>query len=146
MTIAGAIFLIAVGAILRFATNVHVQGVSLDTVGLILMIAGAAGLVLSYSRRRSGRAGRGVAKPPLRSSGRCPKNAAKSASRGATRRPRGKARGSGSPRASDLTTQAYVAEGTAQPRSADGSARRTCGSSRRAPAWAASMKPATSGP
>jgi len=58
MTIAGAIFLIAVGAILKFATNVHVQGVSLDTVGLILMIAGAAGLVLGFlqeamwSRRR----------------------------------------------------------------------------------------------
>jgi cytochrome c oxidase subunit IV len=47
MTIAGAIFLIAVGAILKFATNVHVQGVSIDTVGLILMIAGAAGLILS---------------------------------------------------------------------------------------------------
>ncbi len=58
MTIAAAIFLIAVGAILKFATNVHVQGVSLDTVGVILMIAGAAGLVLSFlqdamwSRRR----------------------------------------------------------------------------------------------
>lgn len=58
MTIAAAIFLIAVGAILRYATNIHVQGVSLDTVGLILMIAGAAGLVLSFlqeamwSRRR----------------------------------------------------------------------------------------------
>lgn len=58
MTIAAAILLIAVGAILRFATNVHVQGVSLDTVGLILMIAGAAGLLLSFlqdaiwSRRR----------------------------------------------------------------------------------------------
>jgi Domain of unknown function (DUF6458) len=48
MTIAGAIFLIAVGAILKFATNLHVQGVSIDTVGLILMIAGAAGLVLSF--------------------------------------------------------------------------------------------------
>ena len=48
MTIAGAIFLIAVGAILKFATNVHVQGVSIDTVGVILMIAGAAGLVLSF--------------------------------------------------------------------------------------------------
>ena len=32
MTIAGGIFLIAVGAILKFATNVHVQGVSVDTV------------------------------------------------------------------------------------------------------------------
>ncbi len=48
MTIAGALFLIAVGAILKFATNLHVQGVSIDTVGLILMIAGAVGLVLSF--------------------------------------------------------------------------------------------------
>jgi uncharacterized membrane protein YidH (DUF202 family) len=46
MTAAGAIFLIAVGAILRYATNVHVEGVSLDTVGLILMIAGIAGLII----------------------------------------------------------------------------------------------------
>jgi hypothetical protein len=46
MTAAGAIFVIAVGAILRYATNVHVEGVSLDTVGLILMIAGAAGLII----------------------------------------------------------------------------------------------------
>jgi hypothetical protein len=58
MTAAGAIFLIAVGAILRYATNIHVQGVSLDTVGLILMIAGAAGLAIGLwqwgvlSRRR----------------------------------------------------------------------------------------------
>ena len=48
MTIAGGIFLIAVGAILRYATNINVQGVSLDTVGLILMIAGGAGLVLGF--------------------------------------------------------------------------------------------------
>jgi hypothetical protein len=48
MTIAGAIFLIAVGAILRYATNLHVQGISIDTVGLILMIAGVAGLILSF--------------------------------------------------------------------------------------------------
>lgn len=48
MTIAVAIFLIAVGAILRYATNLNVEGVSIDTVGLILMIAGAAGLVLSF--------------------------------------------------------------------------------------------------
>ena len=48
MTIAGGILLIAIGAILKFATNIHVQGVSLDTVGVILMIAGAAGLVLGF--------------------------------------------------------------------------------------------------
>ncbi len=46
MTIGGSIFLIAVGAILYFATNLHVAHVDIDTVGLILMIAGAAGLVL----------------------------------------------------------------------------------------------------
>lgn len=48
MTIGGSIFLIAVGAILYFATNVHVAQVSIDTVGLILMIAGGAGLVLGF--------------------------------------------------------------------------------------------------
>lgn len=48
MTIGGAIFLIAVGAILYFATNLHIAHVSIDTVGLILMIAGAAGLVLGF--------------------------------------------------------------------------------------------------
>jgi TRAP-type C4-dicarboxylate transport system permease small subunit len=62
MPIAGSIFLIAVGAILKFATNVHVKGLSIDTVGVILMIAGVA-LVLSllqeaiWSRRaRAGEA------------------------------------------------------------------------------------------
>lgn len=48
MTIGGSIFLIAVGAILYFATNVHVAHVSVNTVGLILMIAGGAGLVLGF--------------------------------------------------------------------------------------------------
>ncbi len=48
MTIAAAIFLLAIGAILRYATNIHAEGISLDTVGLILMIAGALGLILSF--------------------------------------------------------------------------------------------------
>ncbi len=48
MTVGGSIFLIAVGAILYFATNLHVAHVSIDTVGLILMIAGLAGLVLGF--------------------------------------------------------------------------------------------------
>lgn len=48
MTIAAAIFLIAIGAILRYATNIHVEGISIDTVGLILMVAGVVGLVLSF--------------------------------------------------------------------------------------------------
>jgi TRAP-type C4-dicarboxylate transport system permease small subunit len=41
------IFLAAVGAILRYATNIHVKGLSIDTVGLILMIAGAVIFVIA---------------------------------------------------------------------------------------------------
>jgi len=47
VSIGGPIFIIAVGAILRFATNFDVSGVEMDTVGLILMIAGLAALLLS---------------------------------------------------------------------------------------------------
>ncbi|HSD24450.1 MAG TPA: hypothetical protein VLB79_09005 [Solirubrobacterales bacterium] len=47
MTIATAIFLIAVGAILRYAINVESDVINIQTVGLILMIAGGAGLALS---------------------------------------------------------------------------------------------------
>ncbi len=45
----GPIFLIAVGAILKYATNFTVSGVDMDTVGLILMVAGAVILVLSFA-------------------------------------------------------------------------------------------------
>jgi hypothetical protein len=47
LTIATAIFLIAVGAILRYAINVSSDVINIQTVGLILMIAGGAGLALS---------------------------------------------------------------------------------------------------
>jgi hypothetical protein len=47
MGIGTSIFLIAVGAILRYAVTVSVSGISLTTVGLILMIVGIAGLVIS---------------------------------------------------------------------------------------------------
>jgi Domain of unknown function (DUF6458) len=42
-----SIFLIALGAILYFAVNAEVSGVDISTVGLILMICGALGLVIS---------------------------------------------------------------------------------------------------
>jgi Domain of unknown function (DUF6458) len=42
-----SIFLIAVGAILRYAVTADAEGVNLDTVGLILMIVGVVGLALS---------------------------------------------------------------------------------------------------
>jgi len=38
---------IAVGAILRYAVTATVSGISLQTIGLILIIAGILGLVLS---------------------------------------------------------------------------------------------------
>jgi hypothetical protein len=47
VTIATAIFLIAIGAILRYAINVSSDVINIQTVGLILMIAGGAGLALS---------------------------------------------------------------------------------------------------
>ena len=47
MTFGGALLLIAIGAILRYATNLNVQGVEIDTVGLILMIVGIIGFVIA---------------------------------------------------------------------------------------------------
>jgi hypothetical protein len=46
MTVGTSIFLIAAGAILRYAVTAHVSGIDLGVVGLILMIAGALGLVI----------------------------------------------------------------------------------------------------
>jgi hypothetical protein len=42
-----SLFLIAVGAIVRYAVTFHVSGVSRPVIGLILMIAGIVGVVLS---------------------------------------------------------------------------------------------------
>lgn len=47
MTFAASLFLIAAGAILRFATHFHVEGVDLRTVGVILMIVGAIGFLIA---------------------------------------------------------------------------------------------------
>ncbi len=49
MGIGTSIFLIAVGAILRYAVTASVQGVELETVGLILLIVGVIGLVISLA-------------------------------------------------------------------------------------------------
>jgi hypothetical protein len=42
-----SLFLLAVGAILAFAVDYAVQGVELYTVGIILMLVGGIGLLLS---------------------------------------------------------------------------------------------------
>jgi hypothetical protein len=46
MTVGGSIFLIAVGAILRYAVQDEIEAINLETVGLILMIAGVVGLLI----------------------------------------------------------------------------------------------------
>jgi hypothetical protein len=48
MSIGTSLFLIALGAILKFAVHTSVSGVSLQTIGVILMIVGVVGLVLSF--------------------------------------------------------------------------------------------------
>jgi uncharacterized membrane-anchored protein len=55
VTIGGSIALIVVGAILRFAITFSTADVNLQLVGVILMIAGAVGLIISLTflaRRR----------------------------------------------------------------------------------------------
>lgn len=47
MTIGASVFLIAIDAILLFAVNTSIAGVSVNTIGVILMIAGAVGLLIS---------------------------------------------------------------------------------------------------
>ncbi|GAA0927192.1 DUF6458 family protein [Virgisporangium aurantiacum] len=54
MGIGVGILLIVIGAILTFAVDATVSGINLDVVGWILMLAGAAGLILFvyFSQRR----------------------------------------------------------------------------------------------
>lgn len=47
MGIGTSIFLIAIGAILRFAVTATVSGIELQTVGTILMVVGVVGLLIS---------------------------------------------------------------------------------------------------
>ena len=58
MGIGTSLFLVAVGAILYFAVDASVSGLSIQTVGLILMIVGIVGLAISLflisSWRRGG--------------------------------------------------------------------------------------------
>ena len=65
MRIGVSIFLIAVGAIMRFALETSVEGIDLGMTGVILMVVGIVGLLISLafwsslspSRRRANIAG-----------------------------------------------------------------------------------------
>jgi Na+/proline symporter len=47
MATGSSIFLIALGAILTFAVDASISGLDLQTVGVILMVAGVLGLLVS---------------------------------------------------------------------------------------------------
>ena len=47
MGLGGSLILIAVGAVLRWAVSATTSGVNLQTIGLILLIVGGIGLVIS---------------------------------------------------------------------------------------------------
>jgi hypothetical protein len=70
MTAGTSLLLIAAGAILRYAVTATTSGIDLQTVGLVLMIVGIVGLVLSlmwmgvWSRSRGGRAQAEAETPP----------------------------------------------------------------------------------
>lgn len=57
MTIAAALILVALGAILKFAITATVAGVNIGIIGIILMIVGAVGFVIALittmTRRRT---------------------------------------------------------------------------------------------
>jgi hypothetical protein len=66
MTISMSLFLIAVGAILKFATHFHVAGIDLHTVGVILMIVGGFGLLLGlFLLTRTDQTAGGRVPPPV---------------------------------------------------------------------------------
>ena len=47
MTIGAAIFLIAIGAILKWAVTAHVSWIDIQTAGTIIFVVGLVGLVLA---------------------------------------------------------------------------------------------------
>jgi hypothetical protein len=58
MTIGASLFLIAVGAILKYAVTASVSGINVQTVGVILMVIGVVGLLIGlyvlFASRRPG--------------------------------------------------------------------------------------------
>jgi hypothetical protein len=65
MGIGVSLFLIAVGAVLKFAVSGTVSGLDISTVGVILMIVGGAGLLLSLLLLGMGRTRRTTIVQPV---------------------------------------------------------------------------------
>jgi DMSO/TMAO reductase YedYZ heme-binding membrane subunit len=58
MSIGSSLFLIAVGAILYFAVDADISGLEISTIGLILMVVGIIGMLISLLFLSSWRARR----------------------------------------------------------------------------------------
>lgn len=67
MTYGTALFLIALGAILRFAVTADAEGFDINAAGTILMVIGVIGLILSffYATMWSRRRGADVVEQPV---------------------------------------------------------------------------------
>jgi hypothetical protein len=63
LTIGASLFLIAAGAILKYAVTTNVSGFDLHVAGVVLMVVGAVGLLLSLFFLFSDRP-TGVDRPP----------------------------------------------------------------------------------
>jgi hypothetical protein len=55
MTVGVSIFLIAVGAILKFAVSDTIEGVDLGVIGIILMVCGAIGILFGLMQMANAR-------------------------------------------------------------------------------------------
>jgi len=60
MGIGVSVFLLVLGAILTFAVHASVSGISIQTVGIILMVGGAIGLITTLIIFGNGRRGGAV--------------------------------------------------------------------------------------
>jgi len=56
MSIGFSLFAVAFGAILKFAVTAQVAGISISTIGVILMVVGVTGLIVSLWMILAGRA------------------------------------------------------------------------------------------
>ncbi len=57
MTVAVSILLLVLGAILLFGVTTSIAGISINVIGVILMIAGALSLIYATTRQEQRRAG-----------------------------------------------------------------------------------------
>jgi len=66
MSLGASLFLVAVGAILKFAVTAEVAGIDLQVVGVILMVVGVLGFLVSMFFYLQGRnASPGPPPPPI---------------------------------------------------------------------------------